>query len=180
MRHKAGGCVEVLGGNQARTQTMVLAGLELLLVARPVGGHGGGDLYCLHSCGHRNFAKIVLLDVSGHGDRSALIANDIHRLLHEHSPDTSPAQLLDLVNRQFAHFAPQGILATSLCAVTPIGASCVTATGVSRRSCCGEHDRGNGRPWQLRGSRLAGSPSECRLQAAMRNRSFLFARATFC
>lgn len=109
--------MEVLGGNDSRTQALVLAGLELLLVARPAGAQAGGDLYCVHSCGDRALAKIVLVDISGHGERSAFIARALHHLLHRYSQDTQPTRVLDLVNRQFPHFAPSSVLATSLCTV---------------------------------------------------------------
>jgi len=115
------GCVEVLGGNESRTQTLLLAGLELVLVARPAGTGAGGDLYCLHSCDNRAVAKIVLLDITGHGERSASIARAIHRLLHQYSADTQPSRLLDLLNQEFPRFAPLGILATALCAVYDSG-----------------------------------------------------------
>jgi len=111
------GCVELLGGNELRTDAVVLPGLELLLIARPAGSPAGGDLYCLHSCGGHTLAKIVLLDISGHGQRSALVAHAIHPLLHRFSRETEPGRFLDLVNRQFAEFSPHGFLATSLCAV---------------------------------------------------------------
>lgn len=116
-RHEPEGCVEVLGGNETRTQALVLADLELLLVARAAEGLAGGDLYCVHSCNWGRLVKIVLADVTGHGKRSRLIASDLHQLLHEHSTRTSPRRLLGLVNRQFTRFAPSGILAASLCAV---------------------------------------------------------------
>lgn len=112
-----GGCIEILGGNETRTQALQFAGLELLLVARAAEGGAGGDLYCLHSCGDRAVAKLVLLDVTGHGARSALIARALHRLLHEYSPDTQPSHLLSQMNRQFTQTAPPSVLVTSLCAV---------------------------------------------------------------
>jgi len=111
------GCVEVLGGNEARTQALVVAGLELLLVARPAGAKAGGDLYCIHSCGERAQAKMVLVDIQGHGQRSAPLARSIHNLLHEFSRETNPGRLLELVNQRFTAFAPPAVLATSLCAV---------------------------------------------------------------
>jgi len=113
----AGGCIEILGGNETRTQTLQLAGLELLLIARPAGGGTGGDLYCLHSCGDHTVAKIVLLDVTGHGARSASVARALHGLLHEYSPETRPSHVLSQLNRNFPQGAPPGVLATSVCAV---------------------------------------------------------------
>lgn len=115
------GCVEVLGGNELRTEALAVAGLELLLVARPAGASAGCDLYCVHSCEHRRLAKVVLLDITGHGERSASVARATHRLLHLYSTETKPGRLLDLLNRQFGQFAQPGILAASVCAVYESG-----------------------------------------------------------
>lgn len=114
-------CVEVLGGNQARTESLLLAGLELLLVARPAGTAAGGDLYCVHACGEPAVAKIVLLDVTGHGVRAASVAQAVHGLLHRHSAATQPGHLLELLNQEFPKVAPPGVLATSLCVVYDSG-----------------------------------------------------------
>jgi len=119
-------CVEVLGGNQARTESLRLVGLELFLVARPVGTGAGGDLYCVHSCGEPAVAKIVLLDVTGHGVRAASVAQAVHGLLHRHSAATQPSHLLELLNREFPQVALPGVLATSLCVVYDSGRSALS------------------------------------------------------
>lgn len=115
--NKSAGCVELLGGNERRTESVSLPGLELLLIAQPAGRGAGGDLYCLHSCGDHTFAKIVLLDITGHGERAAVVAQSLHPLLHQYSAETDPGRLLDSVTHQFGDVAPRGFLATSLCAV---------------------------------------------------------------
>lgn len=111
------GCVEVLGGNDSRIEALVLSGLEILVVAFPALGQAGGDLYCIHSCEDRTLVKMALVDITGHGQRSASIARDIHQLFHRYALEIKPGQLLADVNRQFSQFAPRGVLATSLCAV---------------------------------------------------------------
>jgi len=111
------GCVEVLGGNDSRIEALLLSGLEILVVAFPASGQSGGDLYCIHSCGDRTLVKMALADITGHGQRSASIAREIHQLFHLHALEAKPGQLLADVNRQFNQFAPRGVLATSLCAV---------------------------------------------------------------
>ncbi|MCI0725086.1 MAG: serine/threonine-protein phosphatase [Acidobacteria bacterium] len=109
-------CIEILGGNDARVEALVLSGLEILLVAFPASGGSGGDIYCLHSCSDRTLVKMALVDVTGHGQRSASVARDIHALFHQHESETSPGRLLSVVNRRFSQLAPPGVLATSLCA----------------------------------------------------------------
>lgn len=114
-------CVELVGGNQTRTESLRLAGLDCCLMARPAGAGAGGDLYCIHACGEPPVAKIVLLDVTGHGPRAAAVAEAVHSLLHQHSAATRPSHLLETLNREFPRLAPPGVLATSLCVVYDSG-----------------------------------------------------------
>jgi hypothetical protein len=101
------GCIEILGGSECRTQPVLLPGLELVLVARPAASAAGGDLYCLHSCGDYTLAKIVLLDVTGHGERAARAAQEIHPLLHQYSAETDSLGLREsAICRIFASRLP--------------------------------------------------------------------------
>lgn len=110
-------CVEILGGNVLRTEGLILGGLEVLLVARPAGASGGGDIYCIHSCGHGALTKFVLLDLTGHGRERDAIARTIHDLLHRYTDETRPARLLERLNRQYSQLELPAVLATAVSAV---------------------------------------------------------------
>ncbi len=109
-------CIEILGGNVHRTETMLIGGLEVLLVSRPVGQGGGGDIYCIHSCGHGALAKFVLLDLTGHGPARDAIAQLVHNLLHRFDDETQPAHLLELLNQKYGELVPPNVLATAISA----------------------------------------------------------------
>lgn len=109
-------CIEVLGGNVLRTEGLILSGLEVLLMARPTGKAGGGDVYCIHSCGHGALAKFVLLDLTGHGRERDAIARTIHDLLHRYADETRPARLLELLNQQYSQLQLPAVLATAVSA----------------------------------------------------------------
>lgn len=111
------GCVEIAGGNEACTRGVLIAGLEILVMSEPAESPAGGDVYCLHSCGHHSVVKLVMLDVSGHGRQAAHVAEDLHQLLHGHAQDTGPVSLLQAASRQSASMMGAGVLATALCAV---------------------------------------------------------------
>lgn len=136
-------CVEIVGGNDSRIEVLVLSGLEILLVAFPASGRSGGDIYCMHSCGDRTLVKIALADITGHSQRSASVARHIHELFHRYASETSPSQLLSLVNRQFGQLAPPGVLATSLCAVynSSLGKLCYAYGGQPRMLSWRAHQR---------------------------------------
>lgn len=128
----SGGCVELLGGNESRTELRTVAGIDVLVVARPTGPPGGGDVYCLHSCGHGTLAKFVLLDLTGHGRDRDPIARTLHELLHEHSTETSPAQLLEMLNRTYDRLGLRAILASG------VGATFDPSLGLFRFSNAGQ------------------------------------------
>lgn len=110
-------CVEIFGGNELRTVERTLGGIEALVVSRPAGAQCGGDIYCLHSCGHGALAKFVLLDLTGHGQERAAMARAVHDLLHRYAEETRPARLLELVNQEYDQLALPATLATAISAV---------------------------------------------------------------
>ncbi len=107
-------CIEILGGNVQRAEALLLGGLEVLLVAQPTGRGGGGDIYCIHSCGHGALAKFVLIDVTGHGQARDAFARAVHDLLHRFSDETQPARLLDLLNHEYDRLSHPAIYATAV------------------------------------------------------------------
>lgn len=111
------GCVEILGGNVSHTEEWIRGGLEALLIARPAGAGGGGDVYCMHSCGHGTLAKFVLLDLTGHGQERDAIARSVHDLLHRYAEETRPARLLELANQEYEKLALPTVLAAAIAAI---------------------------------------------------------------
>lgn len=110
-------CIEILGGNVRRAEALLLGGLEVLLIARPTGRGGGGDIYCIHSCGHGALAKFVLVDLTGHGQARDAVARAVHGLLHHYDNETQPAHLLELLNQEYGRSVPPNLLATAVSAV---------------------------------------------------------------
>ncbi len=110
-------CIEILGGNVWRTEAQLIGGLEVLLVAKPAGVGGGGDIYCIHSCGQGALTKFVLLDLTGHGPARDAVAQAVHNLLHRYDNETQPARLLGLLNQEYGGSAPPNVLATAVSAV---------------------------------------------------------------
>jgi sigma-B regulation protein RsbU (phosphoserine phosphatase) len=110
-------CIEILGGNVRREEALLLGGLEVLLIARPTGSGGGGDIYCIHSCGHGALAKFVLLDLAGQGKERDAVSRSVHTLLHRYDNETQPAHLLELVNQEYGRLSLPAVLATAVSAV---------------------------------------------------------------
>jgi serine phosphatase RsbU (regulator of sigma subunit) len=79
-----------------------LAGGEALCWSAPVaGGEAGGDIYFLSVCGHDILSKVVVADVSGHGEPVAEAARIVHQAVADHRNELDNAGMLAQVNRDF-------------------------------------------------------------------------------
>lgn len=68
-------CMEVWGGNQAVERSFQTPGLKIWVYSRPYGqAVGGGDVYYISSCASGRITRMLLADVSGHGELVAKIA----------------------------------------------------------------------------------------------------------
>ena len=63
-------CMEILGGNLATDTSYQAPGLEIYVQSSPYKGSetGGGDVYYLTSCASGRITRILLADISGHGE----------------------------------------------------------------------------------------------------------------
>jgi phosphoserine phosphatase RsbU/P len=63
-------CLELRGGNHLATYAARLPGLTAWVSCNPLRpSRRGGDLYYLSACSHGSIARVVIADVSGHGEK---------------------------------------------------------------------------------------------------------------
>ena len=75
-------CMEVWGGNHAIDRGFQTAGLTIWIYSRPFGqAEGGGDVYYLSSCASGRITRMLLADVSGHGQSVAQFAAQLRDLM---------------------------------------------------------------------------------------------------
>ena len=68
-------CMEVWGGHQAVDQSLQMPGLKVWVYSRPYGkAIGGGDVYYLSFCASGRITRMLLADVSGHGETVSQVA----------------------------------------------------------------------------------------------------------
>lgn len=87
-------CLELRGGNQLATYAERLPGLSAWVSCNPLRPSArGGDLYYLSACSHASIARVVIADVSGHGEGVSAVAapisaniaaHEVHRNSHHH------------------------------------------------------------------------------------------------
>jgi phosphoserine phosphatase RsbU/P len=125
--HQALTCREVWASNRNVAHTVELPGLQGWMYSAPLElGHDGGDVHCLSACDYGVLSRVVVADVSGHGQSIAAVASDLLRLVRDHMNRLEQSTLLME-------------LSASLSTVkTNKGAAYATAVVVGFDSTCGD------------------------------------------
>src|SRR5271170_509866 len=108
-------CMEVWGGSEPTTRSVKLGGLDAWVYSKPFGGAGfGGDVYYASSCATGRINRLLLADVSGHGDAVADSALALRKLMRRYVNFLDQTKLVRSINRQFAAMSRQGRFATAI------------------------------------------------------------------
>src|SRR5690348_16779130 len=108
-------CMEVWGGNQAADDSVAVAGLNAWVFSKPFGeSQGGGDVYYVSSCATGRIARLLLADVSGHGEAVQDVAIGLRGIMRRYVNHADQAQFIRSMNEQFASMAQNGNFATAV------------------------------------------------------------------
>lgn len=108
-------CMEVWGGNQATDKAVAMSGLDAWVYSRPYGGSaGGGDVYYLSTCATNRILRILVADVSGHGQRVQALALQLRALMRRYVNHIDQSQFVSSMNQQFTTLAKTGLFATAV------------------------------------------------------------------
>ncbi len=109
-------CSEVWGGNRATEAALVLPGLQAWVVAKPFQGEdAGGDVHYVSSCGTGRITRVLLADVSGHGEAVAGLAEDLRKLMQRYLNHVDPNKLAARLNQELrSSFGNTGRFATAV------------------------------------------------------------------
>ena len=110
-------CLEVWGGNQAVDNGVVMAGLDAWLYARPYQDQSaGGDLHYVSSCAAGMITRVLVADVSGHGEAVAEAAGKLRVLMRRFVNIVDQTKFVQGLNAEFGKVAQAGGFATALAA----------------------------------------------------------------
>ena len=110
-------CLEVRGGNHRAAYSAELPGLAGWLSCSPLEpSHSGGDLYYLSACSQGNIARVVIADVSGHGDAVSSAAITLRDALRSNVDRREQSALLGQLNESFLAAEQGGRYATAFVA----------------------------------------------------------------
>ena len=107
--------MEVWGGNHCVERSIQTAGLDIWVYSRPYGqAVGGGDVHYLSSCASGRITRMLLADVSGHGEVVSQLAMGLRDLMRRNINYVKQARFVRTMNKQFTEYAEKGCFATAL------------------------------------------------------------------
>lgn len=102
-------CMEVWGGNQPVERAISTTGLNLWLYSRPVGNaEAGGDVCYLSSCASGRITRLLLADVSGHGEKVSRIALSLRDMMRRSINFVNHNRMTERMNEEFTKGDEQG------------------------------------------------------------------------
>ncbi|MGE0755461.1 MAG: PP2C family protein-serine/threonine phosphatase [Pirellulaceae bacterium] len=108
-------CMEIWGGNARIDRQFRTPGLHLWLHSHPSeGAVSGGDVYYVSSCASGRITRLLLADVSGHGEHVAGVATGLRDLMRQNINLFDQRQFVRAMNRQFSELAREQHFATAV------------------------------------------------------------------
>ena len=108
-------CMEVWGGSEATDRGVVMAGLDAWVYSKPYGASaGGGDVYYVSSCATGRILRLLVADVSGHGNAVQGVAIDLRGLMRRYVNHLDHTQFVRSMNAQFSALSQAGCFATAV------------------------------------------------------------------
>jgi sigma-B regulation protein RsbU (phosphoserine phosphatase) len=110
-------CMEIRGGSQAVEERVAMPGLDAWVYSHPhEDAVSGGDLHYLSVCGGGVTTRILIADVSGHGESVAGFSASLRELMRNNINTKSQTHLVGTLNRQFLETAEGRRFATAIVA----------------------------------------------------------------
>jgi phosphoserine phosphatase RsbU/P len=108
-------CMEVWGGSQVASSGVELPGLDVWVYSKPFGrAQRGGDVYYVSSCASGRISRLLLADVSGHGNAVASTAADLRTLMRRFVNRLDQKEFVRLLNEQFTTLSQRGSFSTAI------------------------------------------------------------------
>jgi sigma-B regulation protein RsbU (phosphoserine phosphatase) len=108
-------CMEVWGGSQLTTRRVEMGGLDAWVYSKPFGdAERGGDVYYASSCATGRITRLLLADVSGHGNTVASTAANLRTLMRRFVNRLDQSEFVRLLNQHFTALSESGTFATAV------------------------------------------------------------------
>jgi serine phosphatase RsbU (regulator of sigma subunit) len=108
-------CMEVWGGSDAVDAAVTLSGLDAWVYSKPFeGAQAGGDVYYVSACATGRINRLLVADVSGHGEAVREVAMDLRDLMRKNVNYLDQARFVASMNHQFVENSKAGTFATAI------------------------------------------------------------------
>jgi sigma-B regulation protein RsbU (phosphoserine phosphatase) len=108
-------CMEVWGGNTPVDNGVSMLGLDAWVYSRPFqSAEAGGDVYYVSSCATGRITRLLVADVSGHGNAVKEIAGTLRTLMRRYVNHLDQRQFVRSMNKQFTELSAAGCFATAV------------------------------------------------------------------
>lgn len=108
-------CMEIWGGNQVVFSHVLLPGLDAWVYSVPYGkSQLGGDLHYVSSCATGRITRLLLADVSGHGQSVGRITIALRELMRQYVNYFSQSSFMAAMNHEFTALSKAGVFATAV------------------------------------------------------------------
>ena len=95
-------CIEIWGGNKSIDKDFQTPGLEFSIFSQPCSNaKAGGDVIYTSQCASGRITRIVLADVSGHGQLASKTANDLRDLMRKYINYIQQSKFVESMNHKF-------------------------------------------------------------------------------
>lgn len=109
--------MEVWGGNTRTDSAVAMPGLDAWVYAVPyAGSKEGGDVHYLSSCATGRITRLLVADVSGHGDEVAAVASTLRSLMRKNVNYMEQDRFVRALNTEFTGLSESSRFATAIVA----------------------------------------------------------------
>lgn len=110
-------CMDIWSGNQSVASDVVTPGLELSVFSQPYhGASRGGDVHYVSLCASGYITRMLLADVSGHGEAVAETSHQLRSIVRRFMNSMSQTRLVREINREFTGLTQSARFATAIVA----------------------------------------------------------------
>jgi serine phosphatase RsbU (regulator of sigma subunit) len=110
-------CMDIWSGNRSVVNEVSTPGMEIFLSSQPYHGESrGGDVHYVSLCAGGVVTRLILADVSGHGEAVDGVSQALRSLMRRFMNSKSQARLICDLNREFTRLSHAGRFATAIVA----------------------------------------------------------------
>lgn len=109
-------CAEVWGGVLDVNKDLLSSGVEVSLFSSAANNDKGGDIYYVSSCGNNLLTRIVVADVTGHGEAASITSQWLLDVLREQMNALDGSVVLSEVNTRAVEYGYKAITTAAVVA----------------------------------------------------------------